>query len=381
MILKEFEIFVVFPERAHFVLELVAEHLDLPVDFDGVLHVRGDGRKVLRLLLRSLLAVRIVGGLLPEYGTLPFLRVSVLFLLLDDLGFILLLVLDPFFLLKIDDLPQTHVRDRLLIQVYLLLVFELKQPVLGDDDLGVHVNAGVFFGEWIVRLLALRVIAAAQAHVLARMLDQVGVVVVEFLLHESLLNNDRENVADDGDRDKYEGEEVDLRVDGVDLHHVLVGVPHHVRVDHREQRVAAHREVRESATFPKQGHTEECVANKNRTNANKSIEYKSCAVFETREDGFVGLQLHQVLQELDPRAHAPEAKDLVGRDNVQLVPENRVEAANDLGRVREDRGNHPKIEELQFFDEAEITPIGLLHQPLLQLLGIPPIEHILGIIL
>lgn len=65
---------------------------------------------------------------------------------------------------------------------------------------------------------------------LAGVLNEVGVVVVVLLLHETFLDDNREDVRDNSDRYEYERVQVQLSVHVIALHYILVSRPNHVTV-------------------------------------------------------------------------------------------------------------------------------------------------------
>ena len=65
---------------------------------------------------------------------------------------------------------------------------------------------------------------------LAGVLNEVGVVVVVLLLHETFLDDNREDVRDNSDRYEYERVQVQLSVHVIALHYILVSCPNHVTV-------------------------------------------------------------------------------------------------------------------------------------------------------
>ena len=58
------------------------------------------------------------------------------------------------------------------------------------------------------------------------------------------------------------------------LNQVIISVPNHITMHESKQSVAAHTEVRESATFPEDGHTKEGVTDKEGDHADQSSSNK-----------------------------------------------------------------------------------------------------------
>lgn len=70
---------------------------------------------------------------------------------------------------------------------------------------------------------------------LACVLNEVGVVVVVLLLHETFLDDNREDVCDYSDRYEYESVQIQLSVHVIALHDILVSRPNHVTVLQRNK--------------------------------------------------------------------------------------------------------------------------------------------------
>lgn len=61
-----------------------------------------------------------------------------------------------------------------------------------------------------------------------RVLQEPCVVIIVFLLHEALLNDDREQVCNDANWDENVAVKVDVGVESIDLQDIIVCVPDHV---------------------------------------------------------------------------------------------------------------------------------------------------------
>jgi hypothetical protein len=151
------------------------------------------------------------------------------------------------------------------------------------------------------------------------------------------------------------------------LNQVVVSIPDHITVHQREQSVAAHVEVLESSTFPKDGHAKEGISDEKRDHGDQGSRDERSRLDETCKHGFVGFCLEEVPKHGPPGQHAAETKQGVCNLDVEVTSEDVVCAANYLRQVGNDRDDSPNIKELDLVPENELVPVGLLHKP--QLLG------------
>ena len=81
-----------------------------------------------------------------------------------------------------------------------------------------------------------------------------SVIIIIFLFHETLLNDDRKYIGYNTSWNEYIAVKVKLCYKGVYLDHIVVSVPDHVSVHKGKEGVAWDWEVCESSTFPENRH-------------------------------------------------------------------------------------------------------------------------------
>lgn len=126
------------------------------------------------------------------------------------------------------------------------MVFLVQEPVFRHDDVAIYVDAIIV----VLMVLFSSSGIILKAQVLLSVHVEPNVIVVILLLHETLLYNDRENVADHASCDKDVGIEVKLGGKLIDLDHVVISIPDHIAVHQGEKGVARDREVRKSPALP-----------------------------------------------------------------------------------------------------------------------------------
>ena len=156
------------------------------------------------------------------------------------------------------------------------MVSEVEEAELGDDHVWVDVDSillvlpthspikALILVIFIPRLHILIIIGVLliQAKMLTGMLKQPGVVIVVFLFHETLLDNNRKQVCNNANWDENIAIKENISVKRIYLKDIVVGVPNHITMHQCKERKTARLKVAKTSTFPKDSCAKESKTDK-----------------------------------------------------------------------------------------------------------------------